>query len=114
MQITIYYQDDDEYLMEKVERKADRERRSKSSVVLSIIESYFEAEKRIGEILKDLEAASSDQIEEGLEDQRKGDSEDKLGRILLEKGYVQEVDLGRAITIQNRTGKRTEVKTKSG
>ncbi|MBS3736906.1 hypothetical protein KGY72_07025, partial [Candidatus Bipolaricaulota bacterium] len=79
MQITIYYQDRDEYLMDKVEQKAERERRSKSSVILSIIESYFEAEKRIGEILTDMDAASPDQISEGLEEQKEERQEDKLG-----------------------------------
>lgn len=102
MQITIYYQDRDEYLMDKVEQKAERERRSKSSVILSIIESYFEAEKRIGEILTDMDAASPDQISEGLEEQKEERKEDKLGRILLDKGYVREVDLDKALAIQTR------------
>ncbi|MBS3792472.1 hypothetical protein KGY77_07525 [Candidatus Bipolaricaulota bacterium] len=102
MQITIYYQDRDEYLMDKVEQKAERERRSKSSVILSIIESYFEAEKRIGEILTDMDAASPDQISEGLEEQKEERQEDKLGRILLDKGYVREVDLDKALAIQTR------------
>ena len=103
MQTTIYYQDRDQYLMDKVEQKANRERRSKSSVILSVIESYFEAEKRIGEILRDLDAASADEIEEGLEDQQEKNSDEKLGRILLDKGYVREVDLDKALAIQNRT-----------
>ncbi|MEF8850528.1 MAG: hypothetical protein V5A81_07085 [Candidatus Bipolaricaulota bacterium] len=102
MQITIYYQDRDEYLMDKVEQKAERERKSKSSVILSIIESYFEAEKRIGEILTDMDAASPDQISEGLEEQKEERKEDKLGRILLDKGYVREVDLDKALAIQTR------------
>ncbi|MEF8837655.1 MAG: hypothetical protein V5A87_07350 [Candidatus Bipolaricaulota bacterium] len=102
MQITIYYQDRDEYLMDKVEQKAERERKSKSSVILSIIESYFEAEKRIGEILTDMDAASPDQISEGLEEQKEERQEDKLGRILLDKGYVREVDLDKALAIQTR------------
>ena len=103
MQTTIYYQERDQYLMDKVEQKANRERRSKSSVILSIIESYFEAEKRIGEILRDLDAASADEIEEGLEDQQEKKSDERLGRILLDKGYVREVDLDKALAIQNRT-----------
>jgi len=105
MQITIYYQDRDQYLIEKVEQKADRERRSKSSVILSIIESYFEAEKQIGEILRDLNALSPDQLQEGLEDQRNNKSKEKLGRILLDKGYVEEVDLDKALAIQSRAKK---------
>lgn len=114
MQITIYYQESDQYLMEKVEQKAERERRSKSSVILSIVESYFEAEKRIGEILKDMDAVSPDQVSEGLEEQRERNSEEKLGRILMDKGYVEEVDLDKALTIQSRTeDDRPEVTTRS-
>lgn len=108
MQITIYYQERDQYLMDKVEQKADRERRSKSAVILSIIEDYFEAEKRIGEILTDLGAASTDQIEEGLQEQQDDKADEKLGRILLDKGYVREVDLDKALAIQTRANDRGE------
>jgi len=102
MQTTIYYQDRDQYLMDKVEQKAERERRSKSSVILSIIESYFEAEKRVGEILRDLDAVSNDEIQEGLEHQQEENSDERLGKILLDKGYVREVDLDKALSIQSR------------
>lgn len=104
MQTTIYYKERDQYLIDKVEQKADRERRSRSSVILSIIESHFEAEKRIGEILKDIDAVSSDQLEEGLRVQRDDKKEEeKLGRILMDKEYVREVDLDKALAIQSRT-----------
>ena len=102
MQTTIYYQDRDEYLMDKVEEKANRERRSKSSVILSIVEHYFEAEKRIGEILHDLNAVSPDQIETALARQEAKEQEEKLGRILLDEGYVTEIDIDRALSIQDR------------
>lgn len=102
MQMTIYYQERDQYLVDKVERKAEQERKSKSAVILSIIEEYFEAEKRIGEILTDLGATSPDKIEEGLQEQKQNESSQKLGRILLDKGYVQEVDLDKALAIQTR------------
>ena len=103
MQTTIYYQDSDQYLMDKIERKAEMERRSKSSVILSVIESYFEAENRIGEILRDLNVISSSQLEDGLKLQESNRSEEKLGRILRDEGYVREVDLDRALAIQDRT-----------
>lgn len=102
MQITIYYQEKDEYLIEKVEQKAERERRSKSSVILSILESYFEAEKRLGEILYDLNALSSEELQKGLKEQQEKNSSKKIGRILLDKGFVREVDLDRALAIQSR------------
>jgi len=102
VQATIYYQERDQYLIDKVEQKANRERKSKSAVILSIVESYFEAEKRIGEILKDLGVVSADQIEAGLQNQQEKENDDKLGRILLDKGYVKEVDLDKALAIQSR------------
>lgn len=57
MQITIYYTKDDIPLIKQIEAKAERERRSKSAVILSIVEQYFERNKRIGEILCDLESS---------------------------------------------------------
>ena len=106
MQITIYYQEKDGYLLDKVEKKANRERKSKSAVILSIIESYFEAEKKIGQILCDLDALSLDQLEEGLQYQQNENSNKKLGRILLNKGYVEEFDVDKALAIQSRVGER--------
>ena len=100
MQMSIHYNEEDQHLIEKVERKAQRERKSKSAVIISIIESYFEADKRVGQILKDLNALSSPELEEGLEVQGEKDDEEPLGRILVDRGYVQEVDLDRALEIQ--------------
>jgi len=99
MQTTIYYKDEDEYLIDKVEEKANRERKSKSAVILSILEEYFEAERRIGEILKDMGAVSPDKVKAALEAQESG-TEKKLGEILVEKDHVREVDLDRALQVQ--------------
>jgi hypothetical protein len=99
MQTTIYYKDEDEYLIDKVEEKANRERKSKSAVILSILEEYFEAERRIGEILRDMGAVSPDKVKAALEEQEKG-TEKKLGEILVEKDQVREVDLDRALQVQ--------------
>lgn len=54
MQTTIYLKEEDEYLLEKVAEKANRERKSKSAVILSVLEEYFEAELTPAEILYDL------------------------------------------------------------
>lgn len=101
MQTTIYYKDEDEYLIDKVEEKANRERKSKSAVILSILEEYFEAERRIGEILSDMGAVSSDKIKDALEAQEQ-ESDKRLGEILVENDYVQEIDLDRALQVQER------------
>ena len=103
MQITIYYKEQDQYLIDKGEEKANRERRSKSAVILSILESYFEAEQKVGEILRDLGALEQAQLREALELQDNEDKEKRLGEILMEKGYVKEIDLDRALQIQEST-----------
>lgn len=100
MQTTIYYTEQDEYLLEKVKKKADRERRSQSSVILSILEKHFEAEKNIGQILQDLGALTPEQLEEALSLQQNGKSDKKLGQILKTKGYVEDDVLERALEIQ--------------
>jgi len=101
MQISIYYQEEDQYLLDKVQELAKRERRSKSATMLSILEEYFEAGKSIGEILKDMQALDSDQLQESLSIQKENKGEKKLGEILLEKHYVSSEELERAIVLQN-------------
>lgn len=102
MQATIYYREEDQYLIDKLEEKANRERKSKSACVLSILEEYFEAGKRIGEILIDIGALERDKLEEGLERQKKEKDGKKIGEILVEEGYVREIDLDRALDIQGK------------
>ncbi len=102
MQTTIYYREKDNYLIDKVEEKASRERKSKSAVILSILEEYFEAEQKLGEILRDLGALSSDKLNSALEVQRTEQTDKKLGEILLNNDYVREVDLDRALDIQRK------------
>lgn len=102
MQTTIYYREKDNYLIEKIEAKASRERKSKSAVILSILEEYFESEQKIGEILRDLGAVSSDKLNRALEVQRTEQTDKKLGEILVNNNYVRDVDLDRALDIQHK------------
>lgn len=106
MQTTIYYREDDQYLIDKLEKKANRERKSKSACLLSIVEEYFEAENRVGEILKDMGALSEDKLEEGLDKQRSKENGKKIGEILVEEDYVREVDLDRALQVQGKSDER--------
>ena len=99
MQTTIYVSEEQEYLMKKLEEKAARERKSKSATLLTIVEEFFESELRVGEILRDIGDLSKGELEEALEVQR-GEAREKLGRILVEEGYVRENELGRALSIQ--------------
>jgi metal-responsive CopG/Arc/MetJ family transcriptional regulator len=43
MQTTIYYNESDSYLINQVDAKSQRERKSRSSVILSVLEEYFES-----------------------------------------------------------------------
>lgn len=101
MQTTFYYKDRDKYLIDKVEEKASRERKSKSAVILSVLEEYFESKQRIGEILKDLGALESKELEKALNSQMSTKDDKKLGQIMLDEDFVREVDLNRALTIQD-------------
>ena len=103
MQTTIYYSDDDGYVIKQVDMKGRRERKSRSSVILSILEEYFEHEKRIGEILIDLGAISHTDLAKGLELQKSKFTEKLLGDILLEEELVEQEALERALIIQGRT-----------
>ena len=105
MQTTIYYREEDQYLIEKLEEKSSRERKSKSAVILSILEEYFEADRRVGEVLNDLKAVDNSQLQEALNHQEDEEENRKLGQILLERDHVREVDLDRALAIQERAGR---------
>ncbi|MBS3736554.1 MAG: hypothetical protein V5A87_05235 [Candidatus Bipolaricaulota bacterium] len=100
MQTTIYYRETDQYLIKKLEEMAHRERKSKSACLLSILEEYFEARNRVGEILSDLGAISSGNLRKALEKQKEEGDGKKIGEIMLEEKYIKEIDLDRALEIQ--------------
>ncbi|MEF8799040.1 MAG: hypothetical protein V5A79_06475 [Candidatus Bipolaricaulota bacterium] len=104
--MSIYYQEGDQYLIDKLEREANRRRKSKSAMVLSILEKHFEAERKVGEILRDMGTIEEDQLQRALEAQKKDEGKEKLGEIMLEKGYVREVDLDRALQVQEKQTRR--------
>ncbi|MCS6937103.1 MAG: hypothetical protein NZ610_00605 [Candidatus Bipolaricaulota bacterium] len=103
MQLTIYYTKDDLYLIKQIDAKAERERRSKSSVILSILEEYFERNKRLGEILVDLGKISEEKLQQALELQKKEGGTRTLGQILLSKRWITEHDLERALLLQDKS-----------
>lgn len=103
MQTTIYYSEDDQFIIDQVERKARNERKSKSAVILSILERYFESDKRIGRILRDLGQLSESELRQSLELQAKDKSDKLLGEILVDKDFIKEADLERALAIQGKT-----------
>ena len=103
MQTTIYYNEDDSYLIRQVDAKSQRERKSRSAVILSILEEYFESEKRLGEILVDLGVISHSELAKGLELQKTRFADKLLGDILLEEKLVPPEAVERALVIQGRS-----------
>lgn len=102
MQMTIYYKDEDQYLIERIDELANRRRMSKSAMVLSILEEYLEAEKSVGEILRDMGAIDSEELRQALSAQEEKDEDKQIGEIMIEKGYVKEDQLQRALQVQKR------------
>ena len=102
MQTTIYYNNADSYLMGQVDAKGTRERKSRSAVILSILEEFFESDKRLGEILLDIGVLSHADLSKGLELQKTQFADKLLGDILLEEEYVTPEAVERALIIQGR------------
>jgi len=102
MMISIYYRKDDEWLLEKVDEICARERRSRSAVILSLLEEYFERDIKIGEILKDMGLLSLKELQEAIDMQKKHKNEKKLGEILQGKGTVTKSNIQRALGLQRR------------
>ncbi|MFC2105367.1 hypothetical protein ACFLS0_01255 [Candidatus Bipolaricaulota bacterium] len=108
MQTTIYYNDEDAYLVKQADAKGRRERKSRSAVILSILEEFFESEKRLGEILVDLGVLSHANLSKGLELQKTRFAEKLLGDILLEEELVTPDSVERALIIQGRHRQLTD------
>jgi hypothetical protein len=102
MQTTIYFNEEDAYLVKQADAKGRRERKSRSAVILSILEEHFEAEKRLGEILVDLGVLTHADLAKGLELQRTRFTDKLLGDILLEEACVTPEAVERALLIQGR------------
>jgi len=103
VQTTIYYSEQDAYLIDQVDMKGRRERKSRSAVILSVLEEYFEREKRIGEILVDLGVLSHPDLAKGLELQKTQFADKLLGDVLLDQALIEREALDRALMIQGRT-----------
>jgi len=102
MQVTLYYSEEDKYLLDLVDKLALQQRKSRSAVIMSILEEYFEREKRLGEILVDLGAIDPGRVAQALKEQEKEGRRRRIGEILVEKGWVRPQDVERALVIQSR------------
>jgi len=105
MQVTLYYSEEEKYLLDLVDKVALQQRKSRSAVIMSILEEYFEREKRLGEILVDLGALDPERVEEALREQEAEGRRRRIGEILMEKGWVRSQDVERALIIQSRVRK---------
>ena len=100
MQLSIYYNREDEGLIEKIKAEATVERKSQSAVMLSILDEYFERRRKLGEILHSIAGLSDEQLNRALEIQRKGRKRRLLGEILLDEGFVEEKALHESLRLQ--------------
>ncbi len=104
MQVTIYLNEEDKYLLDLVDQEALRTRRSRSAVIMSILESHFMRGKKLGEILVAMQALSPQDLESVLAEQGKKASGKLLGEILVEKGLVASEVVHKALLVQERLG----------
>ena len=102
MQVTIYLTEEDSYLLRLIDEQSNRQRKSRSAVILSIIEEHFEKGRRLGEILIDLGVLSEADLAHALELQKEMFADKLLGDVLASEQGVQEESIARALTIQQR------------
>lgn len=102
VQVTLYYNEEDRYLLELVDKLALQQRKSRSAVIMSILEEYFERDKRLGEILVDLGVLDHARVTQALAEQAAEVQRRPIGEILVEKGWVRPQDVERALIIQSR------------
>ncbi|MFO8034856.1 MAG: hypothetical protein R6U88_06880 [Candidatus Bipolaricaulota bacterium] len=107
MQTTIYFADEDRYLLDLVDKLALQERKSRSAIILTILEHYFERDSRLGEILVDMGAASAQDVQHALEAQQADPQWRPLGEILVTKRIVSTEQLERALVVQGRSRGRS-------
>lgn len=98
--MTIYYNEEDRYLVDLVDEMANRDRKSRSAVMLTILEAFFERDKKIGQILQDQGLLSADDVDRILQDQRSSDEGRKFGELAAESGLVSLRHVQRALSIQ--------------
>ena len=102
MQITIYFTDEDEWLINEIDAMASSQRKSRSSMILSIIEQFFLSEGKVGDILVSMGKITSEQLAKALELQKKSDSKRFLGQILVDEGFIEYKDILRVLAVQDK------------
>lgn len=101
MQTSIYYIKEDNWLLEKVQEKAQTERRSRSAVILAILEEYFSRGRKIGEILYSMGHLSQEDLIKALK-LKKQEKDQLLGEILIFHNFINRRDLKKALAVQQK------------
>ncbi len=102
MQMTVYYNDADRYLVDLIEQAAQRYRMSRSAVVFSIIEQHFERHNRIGEVLVDMGSLSAADVNAILQRQSETGQGQLFGELAVEAGLIDPHELDQALAVQQR------------
>jgi len=102
MMISVYYRQEDEWILQKVDEICVRQRKSRSAVILSILERYFERGKKMGQIFRDMGLISQKQLEDTLKLQEIDKQRKKIGQMLREEGIINERHIQRALTLQRK------------
>lgn len=101
MQMTIYYDNEDAYLVERAKQEAELSRQSLSAVILTALENYFLKEQRLGQVLIGMGRLKQADLDTALGEQRKR-PHTPLGEILLALEMITPADLKRALAIQRK------------
>ena len=101
MQMTIYYNDEDIYLIDRAKQEAASSRQSLSGIILTALESYFLEDQRLGEVLVGMGRLKQANLKAALNEQKKRPLT-PLGELLIELDMITSADLKRALSIQRK------------
>lgn len=99
MQLTMFYNKRDEYLIQKLDNLASQERKSRSAMIMTILEYHLESHMKLGEILRDQGILTHQKLQHALTLQRTTETE-PIGEILICEGFVRRQDVERALQLQ--------------
>jgi len=83
MQMTIYYNDEDVYLIDRAKQEAASSRQSLSGIILTALESFFLEDQRLGEVLVGMGRLKQANLKTALNEQKKRPLM-PLGELLVE------------------------------
>ena len=102
MQVTFYLTEPDKYIIDLIDDVSRRQRKSRSAVMLSILEEYFEKGNRLGEILVDMRVLTPADLSKALALQERSFTEKLLGEVMASEQGIEEEAIQRALSVQRR------------